>query len=322
MRCGNRYGEKLPECPTCYLRNFELAPWIPEEIKQEYLDKWKIKKTVVTDNLIKTIFQKILEKYNIVPKRLKIKSGTTGMCEIRIFDKAKTNLELVYEPVVLSYFDEDEIEAMLYHEAHHVLTKNTTDDVMVPDVSPELQDYLSDWTVAYDEYRNYAEHLDYYKTSKPFLMFKRKEIANYGVMIADLKYMFAIDSLPTPLHPHNILLKMFLDAVYFMLLDREVFASWATKYSMNAILKFYEWITEDLKYIQGVNPTLEEIFTFTQLSGAMSISVDSSELVLGNSMGFTPDASSFYKVHYDRNNNLNQRKLIQSWIDRFNLTYQ
>lgn len=323
LRCGTPFGEHLHACPKCSLYNFKTMAWIGAEVKQEYLSKWKDRKTEVTQDLIENLFQLILDHYKIKPKRLKIKTGKTGLFEIKSLDIAHTNIELIYNPLTLAFYDKDEIESMLYHEAFHPLTMKTSDAIPVPESQyEELMDYLSDFTVVYSEYINYAEQSDYYRTSKAFTRVKEKEIPNYSLILTNLKHFMTTGSLPHALFAHNMLIKMLSDAIYFCVFPAETINSWADKYKANAILKFYKWITEDFTYIHSLQPIPEQIFSLTQLTGGLTLHVDSSELVLGNTILFTPDTLGFYQGRYDRTSDSHERKIIQTWIERYNSVYQ
>ena len=148
-----------------------------------------------------------------------------------------TNIELTYNPLILSFYDYEEIESMLYHEAFHPLTQKGSDEILVPDVAPELADYLSDFTVVYNEFVNYASQDIYYKTSQSFSRVKIKEISNYSVILSNLKYVMSNDNLPTPLFPHHMLINILSDAIYFRLYDQKFIESWSEKNNANAILK-------------------------------------------------------------------------------------
>jgi hypothetical protein len=150
-------------------------PWISEDIKQEHLAKIGNKKTDINRELLETSFRKILKEYNITPIRLKVKEGQTGLFEILSLNDAHINIELTYNPVTLSFYDHEEIESMLYHEAFHPLTQEGSSGILVRDFnSPELTDYISDFTMVYNEYVNHKRQHQYYETSEPFSRVKRR----------------------------------------------------------------------------------------------------------------------------------------------------
>jgi hypothetical protein len=324
LRCNNPFGPNLAECPNCSLPNFYVMPWISEEIKQEYLSQRTDKKTEINQKMIERIFKMILDKYNVKPIRLKVKEGKTGLFEILSLNDAHSNIEVTYNPVTLSFYDHEEIESMLYHEAFH-LSQGGSSGILVRDFnSPELTDYISDFTVVYYELVNYKSQHQYYEISQPFSRVKRKEISNYSVILSNLKHLISSNNLPTPLFPHQTVLKILSDAVYFRLIDQQSFASWAEKNHSNALLTYYDWITEDFSMIYNSNPSRDDVFKSTQLVGMLTISVDTTETILGDRIEFSPDAFNMYRRHHDledNRNNMARHTITQSWIDRYNSTY-
>lgn len=304
------------------MTNLEFRTWVPEDVKQQYADKWKEKKTGISAKQLENLFRKILDEYGIKPAKLKVKDGQTGLFEITSYDDKHTNMELVYNKHALPYYDKDEIEAMLYHEAFHPLTMQSGSMIPVRPAPRELMDYLTDFTVVYEEYVNYAEQLQHYEKSSAMLSVKLKEIPNYSIMFYDIKYAISLGRLPHALFPHNVLIKVLSDAIYFRILHKEVLDDWAEKNKANAILRFYDWIVQDFKEIHSYKPNAEEIFTLTQLTGQLSVSVETTEMILGNRIEFTPEAYDVY------NSCLNamaskpkENKMAQAWMDRFSSTY-
>jgi hypothetical protein len=162
--------------------------WVPDEIKQEHMDKLTNKKTEVNQQSLEKAFRKTLEKYGVKPKRLRVKEGKTGLFEILSLDDNRSNIELTYNPITLSFYDQEEIDSMLYHEAFHPLTQKRQAAIPVPDTSPELMEYLCYFTVAYDEYVNYADQREYYETNQAFLRVKLRELSNYSIILSSLRH--------------------------------------------------------------------------------------------------------------------------------------
>lgn len=320
--CNTSYNKTLLECPKCQLPNFELMTWVPENVKEKYIDKWRIKKTEITPKFIENIFKQILTKYNIKPKRLVVKPGNTPLIEITSHNKEQTNLELIYDPMKLSCFDQDEIESMLFHEAFHPLTSKRAEGIVVPAYDkPDLVDYISDFTVAYEEYINYKENEDYYSESEVFHRIKTKELPNYEIIIHNNKYFISNSMLPTPLTPHQQIIKLFFDLVYFMLVHKDEIITWASKNNVTTLLTLYEWIVADFEYIRRLNPDEKMITDLTRLVGQLVVSVIITEIILGDNLEFTPEAFDMYtmtKKKYDDGNHKHELVIIESWLDRLN----
>ena len=115
-------------------------PWIPEEIKQEYLARYRNKKTEVNQKMLEKMFKKILEKYNIKPLRLRVKEGKTGLFEVVSLNDSNTNIELTYNALTLPLLDHEELESLLYHEAFHPLTQKGSNIVPVLDVEETCEE--------------------------------------------------------------------------------------------------------------------------------------------------------------------------------------
>lgn len=295
--------------------------WVSNEIKQEYMDKLTEKKTEVNQQSLEKAFRNILEKYGVRPNRLRVKEGKTGLFEILSLNNNHSNIELTYNPVTLSFYDQEEIESMLYHEAFHPVTQRRGAEISVPDTSPELMDYLSDFTVAYNEYVTYADQSEYYETNQAFLRVKLKELSNYSVILSTLRYFMSNGLLPNPLFPHITLIKILTDALYFRLYNKSVLESWAQKYHTDAILRFYDWIVENFRVIHTSNQAIEDIFMLTQSIGGLTISVDISEMVFGNRIEFSADAFDVYQCRTRDESNPIMRTIAHSWLNRFNSNY-
>ena len=97
--------------------------------------------------------------------------------------------------------------------------------------------------------------------------------------------------------------------------------TWAQKHHTNAILKFYDWIVEDFRVIHTLNQAIEDIFLLTQSIGVLSISVDISEMVFGDRIGFSAEPFDVYQYRIREEKNPLMRSVAYSWLNRFNLTY-
>lgn len=295
--------------------------WVSSEIKQEYMDKLTNKKTEVKQQSLEKVFRKTLEKYGVRPKRVRVKEGKTGLFEILSLGDNHSSIELTYNPIALSFYDQEEIDSMLYHEAFHPLTQKRQAAIPVPDTSPELMDYLSDFIVVYDEYANYANQREYYETNQAFLRVKLKELSNYSVILSTLRHYMSNGLVPNLLFPHITIIKILTDALYFRLYNKRVLESWAQKYHTDAILRFYDWIVEDFRVIHTSNQTTGDIFMLTQSIAALTISVDISELVFGNRIEFSADTFDIYQYRMREESNPIMRTVTNSWLNRFNSNY-
>lgn len=264
--------------------------------------------------MVKEIFQ----KYGYKPNRLKVKAGRTGIAEIRSRDRNQTNVEIVYNPYTLAYYDTEEIESIMHHEVFHALTKKRDDNIPTFADSEEMADYISDFTVAYDEYTDYAEQLDYYKNSQAMLRYKKKEIANYRIMVADCRYAIANSGLPTPLFPHQTLIRIFRDAVYFQVVNQDVLSDWLKKDGLDSLLTFYGWITEDFIVIHKAKPEGDDIFRLTQVIGHMTTSLIAEYIISGNRIEFTPNSYARFEDAIAHLTKPTENEIARNWLSRLN----
>ena len=314
-RCKNSYHPHIVECPTCKLINFNVATWIPDQVKQDYVKKWQEKKSDnITKKFIEKSFERILKKYGKKLKKLKVKTGMIPT-EISVKDNFQTNVEVSFNPSVLSFYDDDEIDATLHYLAFLLFTMQGSSNIRAPNVGPNLVNYLTDFTVLYNAYLAYSKYSTYFNQNEAYLRAREREIPNFSIIIYGIRNALLSSEMP-PLFSLLGLSTIFQDALYFTLFYREKLESWAREYNMNSILTLYNWIIDDFKIIHDSKSSLNQMFDRTQLIGKLTTTVDTNAMMLKDRIIFLPDSKPTLEKLLSNTKDMTEGNLIKLWLTR------
>lgn len=279
--------------------------------------RFATRKTEISQAMMTGIVREILKEYNLRPMKLKVAEAKTGMLEVWIHDSNHNNIEVGYNPNIIAFFNLEEIKALMHHEIFHPLTMKTDNMIPVPDnVQPEMRDYLSDFTVLYHEYINYAEYLAYYRDSRLFREYKVGEITNYEIIIQTLRYLVQNGTLPTPLHIHQMVIKILIDAVFFFAVDTQPFQEFANRINVQVLTQYYQWIVEDLKFIHELQPATTSMFELTQLIGHVTTSVIVENIIMNSVITFSPNSQQRFTDACDHLPEGPKRTIANRWLER------
>jgi hypothetical protein len=239
---------------------------------------------------------------------------------ILVFMDEQRNLILRYNPLVLGTMDEEGIEAILLHEACHVITLPTT-YLRVPDIDdPEYVSFMADYLESYDEYLAHVEFVRRFRRDDAYEQLRNYEISlfqNFETIHNSL--LMSLDELQRM--GQNELQFKFLrsihaiayDALFFYVSNDDSFSTWCNTHNLNGLHTFIGWVFQDYEYVRGLKLTWEETQDKVVASAILSMSVDPLKLLTVGRIEF---AETTRDLHVGLINEGNQADLAQLWEKR------
>lgn len=287
------------------------------------LFKQRVSKMPVRSNLsekqILSKFKNSLADVATEYKSLKLEpTEKPGATEIFI-DKQR-NLTLKYNPQFLRTKTEEVIDALLLHEACHVVTLPDS-LIRVPDTGDHDQNmFLADYITNYDEYLAHTEFVGKFKHDKRYEQLKKRQIdlfKNFETIIGTIRMALNISKAKRlQINLFRVLRNLHsiaYDALFFYVAGDVSFLKWCQELGFEELYVFIRWQFEDFEYIRNLGLTYEETRTKVITSGSLSTSVNPFNLV---SLGQIQFAETTKRFHEEMMKKGQDKELVKLWEKR------
>jgi len=238
---------------------------------------------------------------------------------IEIFIDEQRNLTLKYSPLLLRTLNEESIDALLLHEACHVVTVPTS-LLRVPDTGNEMTYFIADYLTNYDEYLAHVEFVHRFRQDRRFEDLRQHQISlfkNFEIITSSTKTMLIaakekglrIDQFKILQQLHG----MVYDALFFYVAEDDSFSRWCKEHELGALNTFVGWIFEDFEHITRLGLSRDETQKKVMTSGTLSMSVNPIMTMILNQIEFADTAKSLHQELMERKQDAD---LVELWEKR------
>jgi len=244
---------------------------------------------------------------------------------IEVFIDEQRNLILKYSPLSLRTVSEERIEAILLHEACHVVT--LPDSILrVPDIGgDEMVAFMANYLTNYDEYLAHVEFVNRFKGDRRYEAFRQQQISlfrNFKIMIDSLKVMVNV-SIETGQRIGQFKLLEYLhdityDALFFYVAKDDSFLTWCKKHDLDELYIFIGWTFEDFEHIRSLGLPRKETQNKVIPSGVLSMSVNPFKLLILGQIEFAETAKVLHEEMMQKGQDTD---LVELW-ERRRLLYE
>jgi hypothetical protein len=226
--------------------------------------------------------------------KAQVKRATT-LAEV-FFDEQR-NVELNYDDNYFRTLSKEEVEAMLSHEACHILTLPHA-GIQVVESPPEIMEMQISFVELYDEFLAHEEFDRRFRGKNLFETYRNIKISEFRSYETVLTMSSA--GMPSTKALYTIL----NDAVFFPTIEDASFHKWCDKNHVHNIGVFLDWLLEDFKYIESLH--LDRLVTMETviLSGALSMGVDADALLKRDRIVFLESALGCEQMVSKKNGHL------------------
>jgi len=295
----------------------QQLPSFNELFKQRMLKK-PIKSNL-SEKEIRSKFEKSLADVATTYNSLKLEP-TQNPQTIEVTIGNQRNLSLQYNSHFLKTLTEDDINAILLHEACHVATLPNS-QLSVPDTGNIDQTrFMVDYLESYDEYLAHVFLMSKFKQDKRFEGVKSLQIdlfKDIETMINSNRTLYyAGDRKGLQINPFMILRSLHsiaYDALFFYITKDDSFLKWCNENNLEALYIFINWIFEDFEHLRNLGLTLKKTHDKLITSGVLSWSVNPIKLIVMNQIEFAETSKSLHEEMMQKGQDID---LVAIWENR------
>lgn len=257
-------------------------------------------KSNLTPGQVQSIFKQILQEMNLTVNTLKVGLHRGRIQAEIVFDEQR-NVELNYDDDYFCTLTEDEIRAMLSHEACHIATLPHS-GVLVVAASDSVQSMQISFIELYDEFLAHKEFARRFRGSKTFDTYdklKDGDFYNYG-MILKVARTGVID-------PAKALFLILNDAVYFPVIGDSRFLTWCKDNKLERVSRFLDWLVDDFRFIDSLNLDRTNTMETILQEGGLSLGVHPVTLLMHDRIMFADSAPQAEQMVSTKNKDLAER---------------
>jgi hypothetical protein len=304
----------LPIDETSFLPRLQQTTMFPS--KQEAFNAYtssKPIKSALSYNGISEKFKKSLKDVNgtyLSLKILQVEDATLSEVDM----DEKRNLILRYNPLFIRTLTEQDIDALLLHEACHVATLPDT-NIRVPNMDAKMVQFLGNSITNYDEYIAHVYFIKKFRNDPRYEGLKEQHIDffnNYDIIIQTIKAnpeRFGTDQFCTLEQLAGIV----YDSLFFFVANDDSFLNWSEKHNLENLALFIKWIYEDFEYVRMLNLPFEKTHDKILSSGVLSMSVNPLAIFF-NKIEFAPETKRLHQDWAQKKNS--DLGLIELWEKR------
>jgi len=238
---------------------------------------------------------------------------------IAVFIDEQRNITLRYNPISLRTVPEEQIDALLLHEAFHVTTLSDS-LIRVPDTGNEMTIFIADYITNYQEYLAHVEFVRRFKQDTRYDNLRQFHISlfkNYETIVKSLKTILNVTRTKgLPVNQFLILQQLHgivYDALFFYVAKDDSFLKWCNEREINGLYVFVGWLYEDFEYIRNLDLTHEKTEQKVMISGTLSMSVNPIKLMILGQIEF---ADATKRLHEEMSERGQDRDLVELWETR------
>jgi len=238
---------------------------------------------------------------------------------IEVFIDEQRNLTLKYNVALLRTFPEESIDALLLHEACHVVTLPNS-LVKVPNTGNESMYFILDYVTNYDEYLANVEFVRRFRQERTYEDLKQHQVSllkNFETIIDSTKTILSqtmaqglrMNQFTVLQHLHS----MVYDSLFFYVAEEDYFLEWCREKGLEGLHIFAGWIFEDFEYIRRLGLSHEETRKKVIISGTLSMSVNPFILMTLGQIKFAEGTRSLHEQMLQRGQDT---ELVDLWEKR------
>ena len=245
---------------------------------------------------VRETFQNVLSDMGLHTKSLKVQvKRATTLAEV-LFDEER-NVELNYDDNYFRTLSKEEVEAMLSHEACHIVTLPHA-GIQVVESSPEIMEMQISFVELYDEFLAHEEFYRRFRGKSILETYRNIKISEFRSYEKILTMSWA--GMPSTKALYTIL----NDAVFFPTIEDASFHEWCDKNHVHNIGVFLNWLLEDFKYIGSLHLDRLVTMELVILSGVLSVGVDADALLKRDRIVFLESAEGCEQMALTKNSHL------------------
>jgi len=291
-----------------------VQPTSFEESFRQHVSQMPVKSTL-SEEQIHSKFMNSLVEVGAEYGSLKLKP-TDDPEFIEVFIDEHRDITLKYSPVSLRTITEEQIDALLLHEACHATTLPNT-LLRVPDTENEMTTFIADCMTNYHEYLAHVEFVQRFKHDLRHDSLRQQQISlfkNFEVIVNSTKFMLNF-GMTKGLHVNQFkvlqqLHSITYDALFFYVTRDDSFTKWCKKHMLQKLDTFVGWLYEDFEHIRSLGLTLEKAMEKVMTSGVLSMSVNPIKLMIFGQIEF---ADTTKKLHEDMIERGQDMDLVKLW---------
>jgi len=238
---------------------------------------------------------------------------------IEVFIDEPRNITLRYSPLLLRTITEEQIDALLLHEACHAITLPDT-LLRVPDTQNEMTTFIADCMTNYHEYLAHVEFVRKFRHDIRYDNLKQQHISlfrNFEIIVNSTKVMLNLGGTKGPrINQFRVLQQLHsiaYDALFFHVAKDESFSKWCKEHGLHGLDIFISWLYEDFEYIRSLDLNLEKTDEKVMTSGVLSMSINPIKLIVSGEIEF---ADTTKKLHEDMIERGQDIDLVKLWERR------
>ncbi|KPV62765.1 MAG: hypothetical protein AOA66_1221 [Candidatus Bathyarchaeota archaeon BA2] len=231
---------------------------------------------------------------------------------IEVFIDEQRNLTLKYNTLSMGTLTEETIDALLLHEACHVVTLPNS-LIRVPNTRESQPKYfMANYLTNYDEYLAHVEFVQRFRQDKRYETFRQYQISHFK------NFEIIINSVKTGLFrdQRKILEQLQVivyDALYFYVAADDCFSKWCEEHDLKGLHVFISWIFEDFEHIRKLGLPHEEAHRKVIPSGALSMSVNPLKLIILGQIEFAGTTKVLHNEMMQKGQDID---LVELWEKR------
>jgi hypothetical protein len=292
--------------------------WLPDELKKNHCENNKRINSKPTVEEMRSYVNQAAKDCKFEIEELDVKDDHEGVMEINQPEDNFHKITVRYNPNKLCCFTTEEIISLLRHEILHPITMQESSKIVVSQgQSQEIQEFQSAVQLAYDEMINYRAHVERFPNDKALSSAKKKMYTNFSIIFLTNKYNLEQGWIKSPYPLFVMALSIYEDSAYNFFENRELLDNWAKTNNAQALIKFLDWVHEDLSLIQQNVTNRDEMREIIFLTVAMITSVMIDQIFLTNNVMFTPYFNTLYERCEKKYIGSLGKKLLERWKERF-----
>jgi hypothetical protein len=270
-----------------------------KEFYKRHLSELPVR-SALSKEQIHSKFEKALSDVDAKYKSLKL-DPTHEPETIEVFIDEERNLTLKYHPALLATWTEEGVDALLLHEACHVVTLPNS-LLRVPDTGTGMTNFLADYLTNYDEYLADAEFVRRFRQDARYGALRQHQISlfsNFDTIINAMRTMARLS------YERNLQIDQFMvlqqlhsmvyDALFFFAAQDDSFSTWCKERGLEELHTFAKWIFEDFEHIRNLNLNHDETHRKVVISGTLSMSVNPLALMTVGKIAFAEGTKGLHE---------------------------